>query len=140
MKLKYRNITRFKYEVVEDWSIQTDIKGCACHTDHITLDDGGLLTAKAGYKWDGASGPTIDTPDSQCGSCAHDMLYELMRRSLLEQSWRPYSDRLLHDVCVENGMNPIRADIWKSMVETFAAGAAKFGTQPKDEVFEVGKE
>jgi hypothetical protein len=140
MKLRYRNIERFKYEVAEDWSIQTAIKGCACRTEFIVLDDDGLLTAKKGYKWDGASGPTVDTWSSMCGSCGHDEIYELIRRRLLEYHWRAYADQFLHDICTRDGMIPIRADIWKDMVEAFAVDCARPGTQPEDEILEAGKE
>ena len=140
MKLYYRDITRFKYQVTLTYKHQTDILKCEASAPLIYLDNDGLLTVFGGYLWDGASGPTLDTKSSMRGSLTHDVFYELFRRGKLEQKYRPYADQLLHDICVEDGMNPIRADIWETMVNKFAASAARFGTQPEDTVICVGKE
>lgn len=140
MRLKYRDITRFKYEVAESFYHQTMIMARACHTDFISLDDNGMLVIAQGYKWDGPSGPTIDTDCGMRGSLVHDALYELMRRSLLESFWREYADDLLGDICIEDGMSEFRADLWYSSVRAFAGPCAKFGTQPEDIVYTAGKE
>jgi hypothetical protein len=138
MKLLYRNITRFKYMTVEDYSIQTDLKDCRAETSMINLDDSGLLTIRKGYLWDGPSGPTIDSPEGMRGSLVHDALYELMRRGLLEQRYRDYADKLFFQIILEDGMDPLRARIWYEAVSHFAAGCARFGTQPEDRIMEVG--
>ncbi|KKK56498.1 hypothetical protein LCGC14_3063940, partial [marine sediment metagenome] len=85
---------------------------------------GGELIIKAGYCWDGPSGPAIDTRNFMRGSLIHDALYQLMRMELLDQSMRDAADRTLWRICREDGMWAIRAWwIYKS-VHWFAASAA----------------
>jgi hypothetical protein len=126
--IRYRK--GYKYQLAEDAEIYVDIYPVHdIETDWIALSFAGRLTARTGYAWDGPSGPTIDTPDSMRGSLFHDALYQLMRLGLLDQKYRPIADKLLHDICIEDGMNHLRAALWKMAVEDFAAGAAKAGTE-----------
>lgn len=140
MRLKYRDIEKFKYMVVSSYAHHTEIGECACEVGKIALFDDGLLVISEGYLWDGPSGPTIDTKTGMRGSLVHDALYELMRRGLIEQSWREYADKLLRDICLEDGMSKLRADLWYSSVRACAASCAKAGTQVEDEIYCVGKE
>lgn len=98
-------------------------------TDWVELYADGYINIRKGYAWDGASGPTFDTKSSMRGSLVHDALYQLMRMGLIDESNRPIADQLLHDTCVEDGMIPIRADLWKFAVEDFASFAAQYGTE-----------
>lgn len=119
----------FKYQLVRTYSLFVGIMDHVCRTDYLLLTREGHLIISKGYAWDGPSGPTIDTPDSLRGSLVHDALYQLMRLGLLPESCREHADKLLHDICVEDGMNNFRADLWKTMVEDFAGFAAKYGTE-----------
>ena len=70
----------------------------------------GTLTVKAGYAWDGASGPAIDTKTFMRGSLVHDVLYQMMREGLLDPGkYREPADAILRDICREDGMMAIRA-------------------------------
>lgn len=89
----------------------------------LTMD--GELTVRAGYAWDGASGPTIDTKNSMKGSLIHDALYQLLRQNLLEHSWRRKADELLFEICIESGMFKWRAWLWRKMVSVFADPASR---------------
>lgn len=103
----------YKYQVAEDLTVQTDIRPDKyIRTKFITLSKRGKLTIKAGYAWDGASGPTVDTESTITPSCVHDALYQLMRLGLLGQEWRNPADRLLRKMLVERGMWRIRAWYW----------------------------
>lgn len=116
----------YKYQLRRDWCIQTPIVGKS--TDHagiIYLSDDGLLTIRALYAWDGASGLTIDTPDFMRGSLAHDALYQLMREGKLSQDCRSLADKLLHDLCREDGMSRFRAWYVYRAVRMFGDSAAK---------------
>jgi hypothetical protein len=127
-KIRYK--CGYKYQLVEDYTVATGItipKSIA--TDWMILSENGILTIKAGYAWDGASGPTFDTPSSMRGSLVHDALYQLMRLGLLPISYREKADDLLHDICVEDGMIHLRAELWEEAVSHFAAGSA----DPKSE-------
>ena len=75
----------------------------------------GLLTIKAGYAWDGPSGPTFDTKSFMRGSLVHDVLYQILRNPKFQATdnehilLRHRADLLLHDICLEDGMWKWRA-------------------------------
>ena len=69
---------------------------------------------KAGYAWDGPSGPSIDTDTFMRGSLIHDALYQLIREGYLPQSFRKAADKQMRRICKEDGMHPFRA--WYSYV------------------------
>jgi len=80
------------------------------HTDYVDLDTDGTITLKRGYAWDGASGPSIDTPSFMRGSLVHDALYQLMRSGALDSGrWRDRADRELRRICREDGMGWLRS-------------------------------
>lgn len=121
--IKYRE--GYKYQLAEDYQVQTDIKQVSrIKTKFIELDETGLLTIRSGYAWDGPSGPTWDTPSAMGGSCAHDGLYQLMRMGLVDLKWRAAADLLYRRICLEDGMLRIRAWYHYEGVDHFAAGAA----------------
>lgn len=120
----------YKYQLASDYWLLTDIRPKKdIKTEYISLTVNGLLIIRAGYAWDGASGPTFDTKSSMRGSLAHDALYQLMRLGLLDESFREQADELLQQVCIEDGMLPFRAYVWEKAVRWFAAGCAKAGTE-----------
>lgn len=121
----------FKYQLTQDHIEEIGIvPSQPIKTEYIWLDEEGFLVVKKGYAWDGASGPTIDTKSSMRGSLVHDALYQLMRMGLLDEKIvRPKADALLKKLCIEDGMNYIRADFWKIAVNLFAESAAKAGTE-----------
>lgn len=59
----------------------------------MTID--GRLIIRAGYAWDGASGPAINTQSFVRPSLPHDAHYQLIRLGVLDESMRPAVDRLL---------------------------------------------
>jgi hypothetical protein len=114
----------YKYQLAKPYSLKLphspDAPVC---TSYVAL--GEVLAIREGYAWDGASGPTIDTKDSMRGSLVHDALYQLIRLGHLpEDPWRLWADELLRDLCLEDGMNPPRANLWFNMVRAFAGAAA----------------
>jgi hypothetical protein len=120
-----------KYQLRQDYTVQTGIRGCPAVTYWLQLSRDGSLTIRKGYAWDGPSGPTIDTPDSMRGSLVHDALYQLMRLGLLSEDYREKADNLLQDICEEDGMPHLRAEIWEEAVKHFAASCAKAGSEPE---------
>lgn len=123
--IKYKD--GYKYQLAESYSYQTEISGFNIETDWISLSPVGILTAKKGYAWDGASGPTVDTASSMRGSLVHDCLYQLMgvdERLLL---YRTYADDLLYQICCEDGMSSFRAYLWRKAVNWFGGKAAREG-------------
>lgn len=101
----------YKYQLEEVYQHQTGITPAAPGGNRfvqITLD--GLLLIRAGYAWDGASGPAIDTPTFMRGALVHDALYQLIRLGVVPlEPGRRQADDLLREICLEDGMWPARA-------------------------------
>jgi hypothetical protein len=116
----------YKYQLKQDYVIQIEIKPEApIDTDYLSLTLAGTLTIKNRYAWDGPSGPTIDTLNFMRGSLVHDGLYQLMREHLLdEDKYREAADRLLQEICKEDGMSAARAWVVYEAVHYFGEPAA----------------
>jgi hypothetical protein len=100
----------YKYQLVEPYTLALDLYPArAIDTPYVALGLDGTLTIRAGYAWDGPSGPTIDTPSFQRGALVHDALYQLIREGYLPPPCRAHADRLLRSLCREDGMSAIRA-------------------------------
>jgi len=79
-------------------------------TEYIILNSEGKITIKKGYAWDGPSGLTIDTLNFMRGSLVHDAFYQLMRAGEIDKEvYREPADRLLREMCKQDGMSSIRA-------------------------------
>ncbi|MEL6195592.1 MAG: DUF1353 domain-containing protein [Myxococcota bacterium] len=99
--------------------------------------DNGQLTVRAGYAWNGASGPTVDTIDSMRASLVHDSLYQFVRDALApndDDEWsrlRKAADREFRLVLEEDGMGRIRRSLWYRAVRWFGGSAirSRTGTQ-----------
>lgn len=100
--MKYRD--GYKYQLAEDESLMTGIKGFYISTDFIFLGQDGKLTAKKGYAWDGASGPTWDSDYCMRGPLFHDCLYQLMREQQIPHSYRKKADEIMFLCIMEDGM------------------------------------
>ncbi len=117
----------YKYQLSEDYSqVAIGIKPEEdANLSYVELNTNGDLFIRAGYAWDGPSGPTIDTKNFMRGSLVHDALYQLMREGLLSQSkFRNKADRLLRIMCREDGMSRIRASWVYYGVKWFAESAS----------------
>lgn len=92
------------YQLVDDYSVMTLVRPpVAIITPRLELSITGLLTIKAGYCWDGTSGPVIDRKTNMRAGCVHDALYELMRRGDLPYDWWPRADELFARILFEDG-------------------------------------
>lgn len=108
MKIKYKS--GYKYQLAEDVKVKIGINtAIRVANNYISLDTQGNLAIKAGYSWDGPSGPTFDTKTFMRGSLVHDALYQLMREDKLSQKWREIIDQELRRMCIEDGMWKARA-------------------------------
>ena len=119
----------YKYQLLANYRIITAIKPPnECKLEFIQLLTDGSLTILEGYAWDGATGPVANTPSVMRGSVVHDSLYQLMREGLLDYKvFRPMADQLLHDICVEDGMN--KAYAW--IILKAVSGFGKIFADPK---------
>ena len=84
-----------------------------------------ILTSAAGYRWDGCSGPTVDTQTNMRAGLVHDSLYQLMRLGVLPQSARVIADREFLLIMKEDGMNWFRRTYYYWSVRLFARKYAK---------------
>ncbi len=94
--------------------------------DFITLDTEGVLAIRAGYAWDGPSGPTIDTRNFMEASLVHDVLYELMRKVHIPfgKSERIAADMELIRIAKAEGMSWLRRKWVYLALRAFAASSA----------------
>jgi len=107
--IKYRE--GYKYVLAEDY---TDLVKVYPETDldlngWVTLSTKGDLFIKAGYAWDGPSGPAIDTKSFMRGALVHDALFQLMREGKLDIKWFDAANHELWSICMEDGMHWLRA-------------------------------
>ena len=120
------DIRGYKYRTKKAYQIATPIIGRDIQTEYVDLNVKGLLTIKAGYAWDGASGPTKDSKKSKRASCIHDALYQLMRMKRLDyRSDRKTADEIFYKLLLADGMNRFRAWYWRRGVRRYAEFAAK---------------
>jgi hypothetical protein len=112
MKRRIQYKEGFKYQLQSDYLIRLPFPAPYVVLDHefITITTDNYLLIKAGYAWDGPSGPTVDTSNFMRGSLVHDALYQLMRDGILSPLlFREDADKLLRTLCLEDGMSSIRA-------------------------------
>jgi len=126
----YKPWAKWKYEVTEEYcdpcgiyDHEAEIKSgfavlAELHTD-------GMLWISQGYRWDGASGPTIDTANSMRASCVHDVLFQMMRECGLPQDCFHMANERFHEILLEDGMHPVRARVWFECVERFSRKHAR---------------
>ena len=133
-KIKYKDITKYKYELEEDYIIPLkELDGIFVYgddnpkysyaTDHLAFK-AGVLTVKKYYTWDGPSGPTIDTDDFMRGALVHDALYQLIRQGVIRKSFRKKADKILYRICREDGMSWFRAHYVLRGVRWFGGSSA----------------
>ena len=118
----------YKYQLHDDYSVQLDFRGHAFTHEFIALDDTGLLTIRAGYAWDGASGIAIDTGTIMRGALVHDCLYQALRLGYLPSGCFHQANKELRRLCLEDGMWKVRAWWVFKAVEGF--GSAFAALQP----------
>ena len=122
--MKYRKIRTYKYQLTDMYihALPPAFDGVEAKNGYIQISHN-ILTIRIGYAWDGPSGPTFDTKDSMRGSLVHDALYQLIQFGYISKDYRGPADRLLYDICVQDGMWKPRAGLWHWAVRTFGAWA-----------------
>ena len=89
------------------------------------LDRKGRMTIYRGFMWDGASGPTLDTPDSIIASLMHDFGYRLIRLGFLEPEHKAAVDRMFYERLLADGMPQFRAYAWYKGVSAFGGSSIR---------------
>ena len=103
--IKYKD--GFKYQLDEDYEIQTDIIDYNIHSKYFALYPTGDLIIREGYAWDGASG-AIDTKNFMRPSLVHDVFCQMINEGYLPQHEQIKADELLIELCQQNKMWGIR--------------------------------
>ena len=129
-KIRYQE--GYKYRLYEQRITKVSIQPeTNIVTNFITLSQDGILAIKAGYAWDGASGPTWDDKTNMRGSLVHDALCQLMRLGLLPQSCKEQAHRALQKVMIEDGAFKIRAwYYYKAVSSRFGDKSCSPGYEP----------
>ena len=125
--IRYRD--GYKYQLAEDYQHATEISGRECGNQFCYLRANGVLEIKAGYAWDGPSGPTIDTKNFMRGSLVHDALYQLMEEGHLPPTFRKAADQELNRTLKADGMSAIRRWWVYGAVRWFGAEAVRTKTE-----------
>ncbi len=126
--MKYKEVN-YKYVLAEDETFKSDIMPPeAIHTDFITLLPNGQMVLKAGYAWDGCSGPTKDDKTNITPSAFHDASYQLFRKGLLSLKWKHIADYDFICMCRERGMWSIRAWYYHKALKRFGSGNCSPGS------------
>lgn len=134
---EYKKVShdRYKYKVTADYLVKTCVLPLA-PINHVFfgLERGGLLHIKAGYMWDGASGPTIDTKNIPRASCVHDVFYQMMRERYIKSGHKDSADQELRRIMMEDWVpktplghlwNKIRGNYFYYGVKWFGAKHCK---------------
>jgi hypothetical protein len=112
-KIAYRK--GYRYQLAWDYELQLEYEGVGNMVEGgamawTWLATDGKLLITAGYAWDGASGPAMDTPTIMRAALVHDALYQLIRLGSLDKHiWKPRADKELRRICREDGMSRFRS-------------------------------
>ena len=109
----------YKYELLLPVEYNVDITGIPILHEFFMLNDVGIVTAEVGYRWDGASGPTIDTPSNMRGSLFHDILWQMLAEGLLPETYRRHSNKIMKQIFKKDGMSAFRAWYYYNAVNMF---------------------
>jgi len=106
--IKYRK--GYKYQIAEDYTLGgLSFPIATTRVSEFLALTPSSITLGAGYATDGPSWPAIDTDTFMRGAFIHDGCYQAIRMGWLPESAREYCDRLLRQICLADGMNPLRA-------------------------------
>jgi hypothetical protein len=128
LSIKYRKTTTYKYRLEDEFSYDVGIRPRIASQGNggfLSLTGAGVLRFSPGYRWDGPSGPTIDTKNFLRGSLVHDGLYQLLREGDLAPEYRSKADQIIRRICVEDGMSRFRAWYAYWALRLFGSFAAK---------------
>lgn len=105
-KLKTKDIKGYRYQLNQDFYIQTNIAtGYDILIDYyVSLSSTGYLCIQKGYAWNGANFPSVNIKANKTASLVHDALYQLINADLLCKKYKKSADILYREICIEEGM------------------------------------
>lgn len=138
MQVKYT--CGYKYQLAEDYRFYIDLpslsEGIFLQFIWYSRQDDTILV-RAGYAWDGPSGPTKDDDTNMRASLEHDVLYQLMRLKKLPQSFRSKADNKFNETAKEDGMPWWRRWYYLKGLRKFGGFAAN--PKNKKKIYVTGK-
>lgn len=127
-KLKWKFRRKYKYEITREHRALlpkkylnqlTLLSGWNIHRGHyystffallwVEAFNGFKIVIRKGYRWDGCSGPTIDTKSTMRAGLVHDCLYQAMREGGLREPAVEDADRIFHKILLQDGTGRFRA-------------------------------
>ena len=126
--MRYRTID-WKYVLLEPYieclARPLPLRGFAMVENPYFILRANTITVLPGYRWDGASGPTVDTTNSMRAGLIHDVLYQAMREGVLPPGFRRRADLEFRRILKGEGMNFGRRWAWYIAVRLFGKSSAK---------------
>jgi len=115
----------FKYQLTEDSVYPTKILPPAdIDTKFVSLSRDGMMILRAGFAWNGVSGPTVQRNSNRRGGAFHDGVYRLIRFGLMDflprDEVREKADNMLKEIWLADGM-------WSWLVKAEIAVLKRFG-------------
>ena len=137
--MKYRKLHGYKYQLAESYNYHLNYKfdGQMANLSHIVLVNN-LLHIKKGYAWDGAS--WASDKKFMRASLVHDCGYQLMRQGEIRRSFRLEWDKIMRDICLEDGMSRLRAWYVYNAVRMFGESSTHNGVEKYDKIYTVGEQ
>jgi len=98
------------YTLAEDYYYNSDLlPNLTASSDLINASPKKILI-KSSFEWDGPSGGiTLHTTSFMRPSLVHDALYQLISKKIYPLSFRKLADKILKQLCLEDGMPRWRA-------------------------------
>lgn len=129
----YITIPAYKYELIGDYKmvlkgIPVDFQSEWIINTRLPKNKS-VFCIKKGHRWDGASGVAVDTDNFMRGSLLHDALYQAIREGHLTTKYRKLADKILFNICRQDGMSWSRAN-WVYYAVRLFGGA--YATPKKD--------
>jgi len=136
--MKYRKLSGYKYQIMEDMVVQTDITpSIDLRFEFIELSSAGKLLIKKGYAWDGVTSFPRTPKILLRGSLVHDALYQLMRLGGLDyKKDRIFADKILQRIIIEDGVSEEKAKCIYEAVRLVGEIYAKQTTEPEVVIYE----
>lgn len=125
----------FKYQLTEDAVYPTAVRPPEdiC-TRFVCMNTKGELLLKAGFAWNGVSGPTIQRNSNRRGGAFHDGYYRLIRFGLMNfmqrEEARKLADDMLREIWLADGMWGWLVSAEIAMLRRFGDDAAKPSGEP----------
>lgn len=114
--------TKYNYKFKVERSLTIKLPFIFSNFKHLYMKlTNGNLTINAGYAWDGATGPVIDTKNTLIASLVHDALYQAMRLNLIpsDEATRKLADKTFYSILKDSNVFVLRRFAWYLAVRIF---------------------